>query len=657
MNLPPNSKRLCERCTRMTSTLEGLQELASRQGYKHLSIEELYSSAALGCSFCTILTRYHKRGERGYPETQVQILPRSSPLKDDEIGDHMAQSGSTDYPFTNAKLDDLQSCKWYNWTKAEDTDSRSLDSRPGWLYPFTGQDDTAAPYTNIEDDHISVSGPEIEEEILKRLELCMKNHSCCPKSNESCLPSRVIDVRPKGEDDKVYLYTTQSKDASKYLALSYVWGGPQEVTTTTATLLDKHQGISMPNLPLTIQDAIRVTRNLGFRYLWIDALCIIQDDDEDKKHEIKRMGTIYKNATMTIAAANTTSVNESFLAPRPIPGTCPFPYLLPDGTFGTLWIKDKGHPEPIQSPLDSRAWACQESLLSPRILWYGPAHLKWICNVDKFPDCNLGKAPTYYSSYNYKHRRLPQSIYGLAEELVDDIDTLRSRIWIQTMMDYSSRALTYHEDRLPALSGVASETQKVWGDEYYAGMWQKYLVRHLAWHASISTTATITKDADTENLHLPKQDQSQSPTWSWTSYKGQVGVEEVEKSFAEVLDCRITLVDDEFPLSRLIDGRLELDTACITEEDYSQMRKSYPRELPRFTRFYWDYDQCEDQDHINKSFVYALLGFKERDDFVALVLAPLGDGTFMRIGIFRGASGNVLFGKPRSLVRKRIIII
>jgi hypothetical protein len=190
------------------------------------------------------------------------------------------------------------------------------------------------------------------------------------------------------------------------------------VTTTKATLLDRHQGIPLNRLPLIIQDAIQVTRDLEFWYLWIDALCIIQDDSEDKNIEISRMGSIYKNATLTIAAANTIGVQDSFLAPRPAPRSCTFPYLLPDGRFGTLWVKPR-YTDHLLNPLDSRAWALQESLLSPRVLWYGPANLKWKCNVAQF-------AVVWKTSVHYflclaaNKKSLPRSIFGLPEKLVTD---------------------------------------------------------------------------------------------------------------------------------------------------------------------------------------------------------------------------------------------
>jgi len=74
----------------------------------------------------------------------------------------------------------------------------------------------------------------------------------------------------------------------------------KQVTTTKANLDEYMNAIPVDKLGLTIQDAIETTRRLGFRYIWVDALCIVQDDAEQTACEIKQMSSIYKNATAVI---------------------------------------------------------------------------------------------------------------------------------------------------------------------------------------------------------------------------------------------------------------------------------------------------------------------------------------------------------------------
>jgi hypothetical protein len=110
MKLLPNSTLLCEWCTRMISTLDGLRELASREGYIQLLVEEIHKSAALGCPFCAILKNNHKRSP--HPAAYVRVFPRRPMLQDHEVEKYKLQSESTGHPFAIAKLDDLHSTVW-----------------------------------------------------------------------------------------------------------------------------------------------------------------------------------------------------------------------------------------------------------------------------------------------------------------------------------------------------------------------------------------------------------------------------------------------------------------------------------------------------------------------------------------------------------------
>jgi hypothetical protein len=136
-------------------------------------------------------------------------------------------------------------------------------------------------------------------------------------------------------------------------------------------MLEDTSKIDWTQLPATLSDAVAVTRSLGIRYLWMDALCIAQDDDTDKAKEINE-GRIYNNARVTIAAANAPSVQSGFLdgiARRDVP----LPILLSGGRYGTLWVRER--PPLANEPLDSRGWVLQEYLLSPHVLYYGTRDL------------------------------------------------------------------------------------------------------------------------------------------------------------------------------------------------------------------------------------------------------------------------------------------
>lgn len=186
----------------------------------------------------------------------------------------------------------------------------------------------------------------------------------------------------EGETGRVKSHINQASEYGEYAALSYCWGGPQLVLTLKKNLVSMTNGLPVDKLPQTILDAIRVTRNLNIKYLWIDALCIIQDSDEDKDKEIGLMNQIYKNATVTIAAVSAKSVSEGFLQPRTAPEYVTLPFLCSDNTFGNALVMKQFNYDSMH-PLNKRAWTLQESLLSPRKLLFGENELVWYCQTER----------------------------------------------------------------------------------------------------------------------------------------------------------------------------------------------------------------------------------------------------------------------------------
>ncbi|PKY04370.1 HET-domain-containing protein [Aspergillus campestris IBT 28561] len=126
------------------------------------------------------------------------------------------------------------------------------------------------------------------------------------------LPSRVIDVDPEASPTDVRLFEAKGKQA-RYIALSHRWGGTKTLTTTSTTLERRLSGIRWDELPKTFQDAVQIARLLHVRYLWIDSLCIIQDDTEDWNRESSKIADVYGQAYLTIAAAFSTGSSSGCL--------------------------------------------------------------------------------------------------------------------------------------------------------------------------------------------------------------------------------------------------------------------------------------------------------------------------------------------------------
>jgi len=130
------------------------------------------------------------------------------------------------------------------------------------------------------------------------LDDCVDNHTTCRNISQK-IPTRVIKVGSEGSNP--VLYATEH-ESSPYAALSHCWGSSDILRTTTATIHERKEGISMESLPKTFQDAVIITRKLGIEYLWIDSLCILQDSEEDWNREAAKMALVYSGATVVISA-------------------------------------------------------------------------------------------------------------------------------------------------------------------------------------------------------------------------------------------------------------------------------------------------------------------------------------------------------------------
>lgn len=350
---------------------------------------------------------------------------------------------------------------------------------------------------------------------------CFERHVSCnsgkvgPDSAANALPTRVIDLSPTNGSSRACLFIT--KDASAqvhlqpYIALSHRWSsGSLNVVTTQANLQHMVEEIPQSRLPRTYLDAFEITRNLGVRYIWIDALCIIQDDRHDWQVESAKMCDVYRGAYCTIAATAAESSGQGcFMAnqrPAPPAKSC----RLVDEVNGSEIVLLPPTPawknQVLSSPLNKRAWVLQERLLSRRILHFAKDSVFFECLEMKssqfepkgIPDVELQTDPV---SYTYS-----LSTLGAA-------NCARSA-WLQLVQHYTKLHITKIEDRLPALSGLAKMIQQETKDTYLAGLWKSSLVEGLAWSLS-------GKGFKPEELHIQRP--YTAPSWSWASTDRNVG--------------------------------------------------------------------------------------------------------------------------------------
>ncbi len=302
------------------------------------------------------------------------------------------------------------------------------------------------------------------------MEDCRRDHpETCRRNTEVALPTRLIDVSGRDSDPDIRLHISRPDEVGEYMALSYCWGGGQQVVTTRANIHDMKKRITLSSLPLTLQDAVRVTRKMGHRYLWIDALCIVQDSHEDKGREIQRMGSIYKNASLTISAATASAVSQGFLGrrPKPLP-SCKWQLDIPGHGPHTIFISTR--PGTIQDyrpydPLDDRGWTLQESLLSPRLLVFSEQEPLWHCQAARFKKAEGG----YLDYWDWRE---PLPGYVFIDSSLDGSSVTpkeRRKLWLDIVDNLIRRLLSDKKDRLSAIAGIAAELQRHWKDDYLFG--------------------------------------------------------------------------------------------------------------------------------------------------------------------------------------------
>jgi hypothetical protein len=149
------------------------------------------------------------------------------------------------------------------------------------------------------------------------LRWCDGSYNCTSAKSKAALPSRLLDVRNL-DLDILRLFCPKKKDGVEYAVLSHSWGkltdeNKHQFCTTDDNIEERLKGFTFSELPKTFRDAIRVTRELGIQYLWINSLCIIQENQKDWEHKAKRMEGIYASTYCTIAATLAVNSNAGFL--------------------------------------------------------------------------------------------------------------------------------------------------------------------------------------------------------------------------------------------------------------------------------------------------------------------------------------------------------
>jgi hypothetical protein len=243
------------------------------------------------------------------------------------------------------------------------------------------------------------------------------------------LPTRVLDVR--GHVDTDILLVEGNGAHGRYCALSYCWGAPEayHLRTLHSNLSGHMTSISITSLPQTFRDAVALVRALDIDYLWIDSLCIIQDDEQDWDREAAKMGSLYRNAFLVIAAAGSEDPTGGlFITQSPGNTHLAVPFYHNNVFTGSSFFLGVTSGEdylPTDGYLRERGWAFQEWYLARRIVFFMPGGMSWKCRTMSFGE---------------------NSHFGLGLHEHED--------WCLLLDNYSRTAFTYPSDRLTAFQGI-----------------------------------------------------------------------------------------------------------------------------------------------------------------------------------------------------------
>lgn len=390
---------------------------------------------------------------------------------------------------------------------------------------------------------------------------CLESHPQCQNVASNILPDRVIYVG--GGANPRLIENHSGEITGKYAALSYCWGGHVAMQLKKDNIDAFKQNMGFDDLPKTFQDAITICVALDIQYVWIDALCIIQDSAEDWDIQGSKMAQIYSDCVITIAADTAANTRAGFLTMRSDslrssvvrvrsvqaqesgegPAQDTEVYIRRDreltyaGGFPHHFFL---HPErdeamendELQSHLSNRGWCFQESILPTRTLHFAQDEMSWTCRTDSFCECSYGSI-------------IPKKRSFSEQGLVIDRAKLKED-WPNVTSEYTRRSFTFWSDRLVAMAGLAAHVNSQYPHiVYLAGLWSDELSVSLLWSCSQQTRKS-------ERI-MPYI----APSWSWASITGQAQLSH-PSWYATKDESRLEIVKaDSFPAGPNLYGAVE----------------------------------------------------------------------------------------------------
>ncbi|KAF6832517.1 tol protein-like protein [Colletotrichum musicola] len=341
---------------------------------------------------------------------------------------------------------------------------------------------------------------------------------------------RLIDVNRSAIVDFKDVDLTQLK----YTALSYVWGtASQKVVLETSNCKELHQlGSLQGRVSQTIEDAFQFTRSLGIQYIWVDAICIIQNSEEDKGIQIGKMASIYASSLLTIIAAGSGGADAGLPGiSRPRGGSQEIVTIRKPGSMEDICLltalkppdKDFAAHPTAGTTWSTRGWTLQERALTRRAVIFLEEQLLWACCIAQFSEETSSEAPIARVTWN----NLQQSEYYLNSGFQNLMgsDYENDQMWLrlsQLVLDYTQRNLTVQGDSYDAFSAILQQAQELTGEQFLWGIPSSRFEPRLCWEPAFTG---LTRRTGLTTLKVtPLKRKVPFPSWSWVGWQGAVGL-------------------------------------------------------------------------------------------------------------------------------------
>jgi heterokaryon incompatibility protein (HET) len=383
------------------------------------------------------------------------------------------------------------------------------------------------------------------------LKECQSNsrHRLCTSQRRQFRPTRLLQISQPRKPIKLQEKGLTSSFVD-YIALSHCWGVNVPTVTTTKNRKQRLKAIEWDELPPLFQDLITITYHLGIKYIWIDALCIVQDDKSDWEHESSQMASVYAEAYVTIAAVRAMDSSERFLGPRKRSAKVRYHNTKGDRHLVKVrQISDhypsimSSVPAHIEGPLTERAWALQEHVLCSRVLHYTETELIFECREMFSCECTP------------RFKQTSLTTPGLLPNISQALEKRKPYFaWKQLVEKYTLRKLTRASDKLPAISGMALKIQEIVNSEYLGGLWRANLAEDLLWSSA----------PDLKNpAFMPALRDYRAPSWSWASVDTQIRFEDCSRpteiqALISCISTKMDLASKEFPLGEVRSGSITI---------------------------------------------------------------------------------------------------